>query len=91
VGPDLQPYWYEHLGFPDMLEATVHAWHGNTIRDVLAWQSLGAWVESVKPYADRAATEAILRYAREQGLRFATYHDYCEEQLAERTMFIATG
>lgn len=54
---DLQPYWYDHLGFPEILETTVHGWHDSTIRDILGWESLDAWVESVKPYVDRAATE----------------------------------
>lgn len=54
---DLQPYWYNHLGFPEILETTVHGWHDSTIRDILGWENLDAWVESVKPYVDRAATE----------------------------------
>jgi hypothetical protein len=101
---DLQPYWYGALGFPEILEVPIHAWHDCVIRaEVLGWADLEGYVESVKPYIDRAAvedrvfslcqhdwssiredpemraTEAILRYARERGLRFMSYNDYYRE------------
>jgi peptidoglycan/xylan/chitin deacetylase (PgdA/CDA1 family) len=55
---DLQPYWYEALGFPEMLEIPIHGWHDCVIRaEVLGWENLDSYVESVKPYIDRAADE----------------------------------
>ncbi|ACZ43112.1 polysaccharide deacetylase [Thermobaculum terrenum ATCC BAA-798] len=54
---DLQPYWYEHVGFPEMLELTIHGWHDCVLRDSLGWQDLDGYVESVKPYIGRAASE----------------------------------
>ncbi|MBV7327161.1 polysaccharide deacetylase family protein [Chloroflexi bacterium TSY] len=58
VDMDLQPYWYDALGFPDMLEVPIHGWHDCVIRDeVLGWEDLDGYVESVKPYIDRAANE----------------------------------
>jgi peptidoglycan/xylan/chitin deacetylase (PgdA/CDA1 family) len=58
VSMDLQPYWYEALGFPDMLEIPIHAWHDCVIRDeILGWDDLDGYVDSVKPYIDQAATE----------------------------------
>jgi peptidoglycan/xylan/chitin deacetylase (PgdA/CDA1 family) len=58
VSMDLQPYWYDPLGFPEMLEIPIHGWHDNTLRaEVLGWENLNGYVESVKPYIDRAAAE----------------------------------
>jgi peptidoglycan/xylan/chitin deacetylase (PgdA/CDA1 family) len=58
VSIDLQPYWYEALGFPEMLEIPIHGWHDCVIRaEVLGWADLEGYVESVKPYIDRAAAE----------------------------------
>ncbi len=110
VEMDLQPYWYDDLGFPDMLEVPIHGWHDCVIRaERFGWEDLESWIDSLKPYIDRAAaedkvfslcqhdwssiradptmraTEAILRYAQEQGVRFLTYLDYYEECKAKRT------
>ncbi len=58
VSMDLQPYWYDALGFPEILEIPIHAWHDCVIRaEVLGWEDLDGYVESVKPYIDRAAAE----------------------------------
>ena len=58
VDMDLQPYWYDALGFPDMLEVPIHGWHDCVIRaEVLGWEELDGYVESIKPYIDRAAGE----------------------------------
>jgi len=58
VSMDLQPYWYEALGFPRMLEIPIHGWHDCVIRaEVLGWEDLEGYMESVKPYIDRAASE----------------------------------
>ena len=58
VSMDLQPYWYEALGFPEMLEIPTHGWHDCVIRaEVLGWEDLEGYMESVKPYIDRAASE----------------------------------
>lgn len=55
---DLQPYWYEPLGFSDMLEIPIHGWHDNVLRQqVLGWVNLAEYVESVKPYIEHAARE----------------------------------
>lgn len=55
---DVQPYWYDALGFPDILEIPIHGWHDNVLRsEVLGWEDLPAYVEAVKPYIDRAAME----------------------------------
>lgn len=110
VDMDLQPYWYDALGFPDMLEVPIHGWHDCVIRaEVFGWEDLDAWVDSVKPYIDRAAsedkvfslcqhdwsstradpemraTEAILRYGQERGVRFMTYLDYYRECKRKRS------
>jgi peptidoglycan/xylan/chitin deacetylase (PgdA/CDA1 family) len=103
VALDLQPYWYDALGFPDMLEIPIHGWHDCVIRDeVLGWDDVDGYVDSVRPYIDRAAaegkvfslcqhdwssiradpqmraTEALIRYAQDQGLRLMSYHAYYE-------------
>ena len=58
VDMDLQPYWYDALGFPDILEVPIHGWHDCVIREEeLGWDNLDGYVESVKPYIDRAANE----------------------------------
>lgn len=58
VAIDLQPYWYEPSGFPEVLEIPIHAWHDCVIRDeVLGWNDLAGYVDSVKPYITRAAAE----------------------------------
>ena len=45
-------------GFPDVLEIPIHGWHDCVIRDeVLGWENLDGYVESVRPYIDRAAAE----------------------------------
>jgi hypothetical protein len=55
---DLQPYWYDALGFPEVLEIPIHGWHDCVIRDeVLGWDDREGYVASVKPYLDRAAAE----------------------------------
>src|SRR3954465_2201415 len=110
VSMDRQPYWYEHTGFPNVLEIPIHGWHDCVIRDeVLGWDDLDGYVDSVKPYLTRAATEdtvfslcqhdwsstradpemtateAILRYAQEVGLRSMTYRDYYQARKDERS------
>ncbi len=56
VSMDLQPYWYSHQGFPDMLEIPAHGWHDCVIRqDVLGWDDVDGYVASLVPYIDRAA------------------------------------
>jgi peptidoglycan/xylan/chitin deacetylase (PgdA/CDA1 family) len=58
VSMDLQPYWYDALGFPDVLEVPIHGWHDCVIRaEVLGWEDLDGYVASVRPYLDRAAAE----------------------------------
>jgi peptidoglycan/xylan/chitin deacetylase (PgdA/CDA1 family) len=58
VSMDLQPYWYDALGFPEMLEIPIHGWHDCVIRDeVLGWDDVDGYVASVRPYIDRAAAE----------------------------------
>jgi peptidoglycan/xylan/chitin deacetylase (PgdA/CDA1 family) len=108
VSLDLQPYWYDALGFPDVLEIPIHGWHDCVIRDeVLGWEDVDGYVDSVRPYIERAAadgkifslcqhdwssiradpqmraTEALIRYAQDQGLRFMSYrayYDACQER-----------
>ena len=88
--------------------AVIHGWHDCVIRqEVLGWDDLDGYVESVKPYIDRAAaedkvfslcqhdwssiredpdmtaTEAVIRYALEQGIQFMHYLDYYEMCKAE--------
>jgi hypothetical protein len=101
VSLDLQPDWYDALGFPDMLENPIHGWHDCVIRDeVLGWDDVDRYVESVRPYIDRVsaedkvfslcqhdwssiradprmrATEALIQYVQEQGLRFMSYRAF---------------
>jgi peptidoglycan/xylan/chitin deacetylase (PgdA/CDA1 family) len=58
VAIDLQPYWYDALGFPEVLEIPIHGWHDCVIRgEVLGWQDLDGFVASVRPYIDRAAAD----------------------------------
>lgn len=53
---DLQPYWYDCHGFPDVLEIPIHGWHDCVYRDeVIGWDDLEGYVDSVTPYLDRAA------------------------------------
>jgi peptidoglycan/xylan/chitin deacetylase (PgdA/CDA1 family) len=113
VSIDLQPYWYDALDFPEMLEIPIHGWHDCVIRDeVLGWDDVDGYVASVKPYIDRAAaedkvfslcqhdwssiradpemhaTEAVIRYAQEQGLRlmnYRAYYDACKDRRREST------
>jgi len=110
VEMDLQPYWYDDLGFPELFEVPIHGWHDCVIRgEVFGWDDLDQWVDSLKPYIDRAATddsvfslcqhdwsstradptmsatEAIIRYAQEKGLRFISYLDYYQECKAKRS------
>lgn len=110
VEMDLQPYWYDDLGFPDILEIPIHGWHDCVIRqEIFGWDDLDTWVDSLKPYIDRAAaedkvfslcqhdwssirsdptmsaTEAIICYAQEKGVRFLTYLDYYKECKVKRS------
>jgi peptidoglycan/xylan/chitin deacetylase (PgdA/CDA1 family) len=58
VAIDLQPYWCDALGFPDVLEIPIHGWHDCVIRDeVLGWEDVDGYVDSVRPYIERAAAE----------------------------------
>jgi peptidoglycan/xylan/chitin deacetylase (PgdA/CDA1 family) len=58
VSIDLQPYWYDALDFPDVLEIPIHGWHDCVVRDeVLGWENVDGYVESVRPYIERAAAE----------------------------------
>src|SRR3954452_24640097 len=110
VSIDLQPYWYDALGFPDVLEIPIHGWHDCVIREeVLGWKNVDGYVESVRPYIDRAAaddkvfslcqhdcssiradpqmraTETLIRYAQEVGLRSMPYRDYHDPRKGERS------
>jgi hypothetical protein len=92
-----------------VLEIPIHGWHDCVIRDeVLGWDDVDGYVESVRPYIDRAAaedtvlslcqhdwssmradpqmraTEALIRYAQERGLRFMSYRTYYDECKARR-------
>ncbi len=74
VSLDLQPYWYDEVEFsqpgndepppsaiPAVLEIPIHSWHDNVLRgEVLGWENLDAWVESITPYIDRAAAEDLV-------------------------------
>jgi peptidoglycan/xylan/chitin deacetylase (PgdA/CDA1 family) len=109
VALDLQPYWYDALGFPDVLEIPIHGWHDCVIRDeVLGWEDVDGYVKSVRPYIARAATEdmvfslcqhdwssiradpqmhgteALIRYAQDQGLRFMSYRAYFDASKVSR-------
>ena len=66
---DLQPYWYDRLGFPQMLEVPIHGWHDCVLREeVLGWDDLHGYVEAVKPYVDRAADEQkVFSYLQHDG------------------------
>lgn len=56
VSLDLQPYWYDDQGFPDILEIPIHGWHDCVIRrEVLGWDDLDGYVASVTPYIDAVA------------------------------------
>ena len=116
---DLQPYWYDALGFPDVLEIPIHGWHDCVIRDeVLGWDNVDGYVESVRPYIERAAaedtvfsfcqhdwssiradpqmhaTETLIRYAQEQGLRFMSYRAYyeaCKERRGDAASAMSPG
>ena len=58
VSMELQPYWYDALGFPDVFEVPIHGWHDCVIRaEVLGWEDLDGYIESVRPYVERAAAE----------------------------------
>lgn len=71
VAMDVQPYWYDQFKFwppsgrpepsptspPPLLEIPTHGWHDCVIRaEVLGWQDLDGWTDSVVPYIDRAAS-----------------------------------
>jgi hypothetical protein len=87
-----------------VLEIPIHGWHDCVIRDeVLGWEDVDGYVDSVRPYIERAAaevkvfslcqhdwssiradpqmggTEALIQYARDQGLRFMSYREYYDE------------
>ena len=74
VSLDLQPYWYDEFPFwrpqnektapspmPAVLEIPTHGWHDCVIRpEVLGWEDVDGWVDSMTPYIDRAAAEDLV-------------------------------
>lgn len=58
VEVDLQPYWYDALGFPEMLEIPIHGWHDSSLRgEMLGWEDLEGYVAAVRRDTERAAAE----------------------------------
>ncbi len=46
---------------PAVLEIPTHGWHDCVIRpEVLGWEDVDGWVESMKPYINRAAAEDLI-------------------------------
>jgi peptidoglycan/xylan/chitin deacetylase (PgdA/CDA1 family) len=57
---DVQPYWYDFIGFPDILEIPTHGWHDCNIRRRIGWAEIDAYVAIVTPDIDRAAGEDLV-------------------------------
>lgn len=68
VSIDLQPFWYDLQGFPDMLECMVHGWHDVYLRARVGWDNIDAFVDYMK---------VDLNYASENDLVFSwSSHDW---------------
>lgn len=57
VALEVQPYWYEAQGFPEMLEMMVHGWIDVHYRRQIGYENMTGYVEEVKRWIDRAVEE----------------------------------
>ena len=62
---DLQPFWYEAQGFPEILEVCIHGWQDCIRREQLGWDNLEEYVRLMRRDLDEAAErDSVFSYCQ---------------------------
>lgn len=56
---DVQPFWYERQGFPDLLETPMQGWIDAQWRRARGWRNWAAYHEYLKEQVDRVAAGGL--------------------------------
>jgi len=57
---DIQPFWYEPQGFPEILEFPVQGWQDVHWRDANGWDNTRAYLQMLKETVDMVAERGIV-------------------------------
>lgn len=60
VSLDIQPFWYNTQGFPDMLECMIHGWQDVYLRSRLGWEHTEAFAQAVAADMDAASSRGLV-------------------------------
>jgi hypothetical protein len=55
-----QPFWYEHQGFPDMLEVMTHGWHDCLLRPRVGWSDREGYLNRILPLVNQAEEQNLV-------------------------------
>jgi peptidoglycan/xylan/chitin deacetylase (PgdA/CDA1 family) len=62
---DLQPFWYEAQGFPEILEVGIHGWQDCIRREQVGWDNLDEYVRLMRRDLDEAAErDSVFSYCQ---------------------------
>lgn len=56
---DVQPFWYRHQGFPDLLETPMQGWIDAQWRREHGWENWAAYHDYLKGQVDRVAADRL--------------------------------
>lgn len=57
---EVQPFWYDVQGFPDMLECPVQGWQDCILRDSIGWDNLSSYLDALKKNLDYIAEHNLV-------------------------------
>ncbi len=57
---DIQPFWYQAQGFPNILEFALHGWQDVHWRNVNGWDNLSGYLAMLRKTADMVADRGIV-------------------------------
>jgi peptidoglycan/xylan/chitin deacetylase (PgdA/CDA1 family) len=60
VSFDIQPFWYEPQGYPDILEFAIHGWQDVHWRNVYGWENLDGYLGMLRETVDMVASRGIV-------------------------------
>lgn len=56
---EVQPFWYDLQGFPDILEIPFQFWQDVPWRNLHGWDNLDGFLKTLKGYADEAWAKGL--------------------------------
>ena len=62
---DVQPFWYEAQGFPEVLEVCIHGWQDCIRREQIGWENVDEYVRLMRRDLDEAADrDSVFSYCQ---------------------------